>query len=649
MTNPTITRERTGESEKLVNGDGGAEDIKGSLVLAKPSPSRILRYAEVFDLRTYSTKLVKAGKPDKKLDKKKPVLVERRIINHKGQHTHTEVDVKSLALRDILIELNKDVEGLSLKKEPPLADPSLFFHSRSALKDRLSQEESRESPDSSIIADVTVALQYVEEEHGSNIASLERMLPDNEITWKLLWALFTPNTMMYHFHEFTEQPQILLMRSMKVKYRRDGSPYWLILCDMIADDGLKFGYTKTLGIASKPTDYTDLEIDQFDGARKIQDLLVYPLTYAPNSAQIKADVIARGQKYVRMVGHTFWETSGPALKEIINERYEVDRSKFTTHGRAVIDATSFRSWNPRWACIPTVHSTLDRNKLTDEQLMLCAPYAGGFGFGDKKWGGFPVSRLREVVWSNDPFDSLVIGSKQKNLIHSLVKQHSSNPTGYDDIIQGKGRGLIGLLSGNPGCGKTLTAEAVSEVTKRPLYPVSAGELGTEPEKVDQQLTSILEISHKWSAILLLDEADVFLQERDAKDVARNALVSIFLRQLEYYQGILILTTNRIANCDPAFESRIHFSIHYPDLDVSARKRIWKTFIEKAHASVGTTSKISDEDIDILAKHEMNGRQIKHTVGSARSIARENLQTLDVTHIESVLEVVEAWNVAKEWK
>jgi SpoVK/Ycf46/Vps4 family AAA+-type ATPase len=110
------------------------------------------------------------------------------------------------------------------------------------------------------------------------------------------------------------------------------------------------------------------------------------------------------------------------------------------------------------------------------------------------------------------------------------------------------------LSGNPGCGKTLTAEAVSEVTKRPLYPVSAGELGTEPEKVDQQLTSILEISHKWSAILLLDEADVFLQERDAKDVARNALVSIFLRQLEYYQGILILTTNRIANCDPAFES-----------------------------------------------------------------------------------------------
>ena len=175
---------------------------------------------------------------------------------------------------------------------------------------------------------------------------------------------------------------------------------------------------------------------------------------------------------------------------------------------------------------------------------------------DKPIGGFPVSRLQEVVWSDDPFHSLVIGIKQKTLIHSLVKQHSPENTGYDDVIQGKGLGLIGLLSGNPGCGKTLTAEAMAEVTRRPLYPVSAGELGTEPEKVDQQLTSILEISHKWSAILLLDEADVFLQERDAKDVARNALVSIFLRQLEYYQGILILTTNRIGDCDPAFESML---------------------------------------------------------------------------------------------
>ena len=360
---------------------------------------------------------------------------------------------------------------------------------------------------------------------------------------------------MYHFHQYTEQPQVLLMRRIRQRYRKDGTPYWHVMCDMIADDGLKFGYTKDLGIASRPDLYSDLEIDQYDGARRIQDLIVYPLEYATSPEQIRKEVVERGKKYARMIGNTYWETSGPAMRETMNDRYEVNRFKFSTHGRAMIDTGSFRTYNPNWACIPTVQSTLDRTQLTDDQHLICAPFVGGFGFGDKKWGGFPVSRLQEVVWSDEPFHSLVVGAKQKTLIHSLVKQHSSKGTGYDDVIQGKGLGLIGLLSGRPGCGKTLTAEAVAEVTKRPLYAVSAGELGTDVEKVDKQLTLILELSHRWSAVLLLDEADVFLQERDTKDVARNALVSIFLRQLEYFQGILILTTNRIGDCDPAFESK----------------------------------------------------------------------------------------------
>lgn len=356
------------------------------------------------------------------------------------------------------------------------------------------------------------------------------------------------------------------MRRMRQRHRKDGTPYWHVMCDMIADDGLKFGYTKDLGIASRPDLYSDLEIDQYDGVRRIQDLIVYPLEYAVNPAQVRKDLVERGKKYARMIGNTYWETSGPAMRETMNDRYEVNRFKFSTHGRAIVDTASFRTYNPNWVCIPTVQSTLDRTQLTDDQHLICAPFVGGFGFGDKKWGGFPVSRLQQVVWSDEPFHSLVIGAKQKTLIHSLVKQHSSKGTGYDDVIQGKGLGLIGLLSGRPGCGKTLTAEAVAEVTKRPLYAVSAGELGTDVEKVDKQLTLVLELSHRWSAVLLLDEADVFLQERDTKDVARNALVSIFLRQLEYFQGILILTTNRIGDCDPAFESKLRpcaISPHLP--------------------------------------------------------------------------------------
>lgn len=178
-----------------------------------------------------------------------------------------------------------------------------------------------------------------------------------------------------------------------------------------------------------------------------------------------------------------------------------------------------------------------------------------------------MDRCSNIQWGNEAFPSLVLSQPKKDLIYSLVKQHNAKAKIFDDVVQGKGKGLIGLLSGRPGCGKTLTAEAVSEITRQPLYTVSAGELGTLPRELDEKLTMILELSHTWNAILLLDEADVFLQARDNLDVNRNALVSIFLRQLEYYQGILILTTNRIGSCDPAFESEWNL----PSVDLQFRK------------------------------------------------------------------------------
>lgn len=63
--------------------------------------------------------------------------------------------------------------------------------------------------------------------------------------------------------------------------------------------------------------------------------------------------------------------------------------------------------------------------------------------------------------------------------------------------------------------------------------------------MESDLETILDICYAWGAILLLDEADVFLEKRNMHDIHRNALVSIFLRQLEYFQGTLFLTTNRV--------------------------------------------------------------------------------------------------------
>lgn len=160
--------------------------------------------------------------------------------------------------------------------------------------------------------------------------------------------------------------------------------------------------------------------------------------------------------------------------------------------------------------------------------------------------------------SSTVFDSLVMDESLKKVIYKLVISHSQGSSMFDDFVKGKGKGLIGLLFGPPGSGKTLTAEAIAETARMPLYAVSSGALGHEASQIHERLSDILKLASHWKAVLLLDEADVFLAQRTITGIERNAIVSIFLREIEYYQGILLLTTNQIQVIDEAFQSNVPF-------------------------------------------------------------------------------------------
>tara|TARA_R110002060_G_scaffold20817_2_gene28343 strand:- start:872 stop:1474 length:603 start_codon:yes stop_codon:yes gene_type:complete len=190
-----------------------------------------------------------------------------------------------------------------------------------------------------------------------------------------------------------------------------------------------------------------------------------------------------------------------------------------------------------------------------------------------------------------------------------------------------------LLSGGPGIGKTLTAESVAENMKVPLYMMSAGDLGIKSSEVEASLTTILEMVAKWNAVLLLDECDVFLEARSAHDLERNKIVSIFLRTLEYYEGILFLTTNRVKNMDPAFQSRIHISMEYPGLDKNSRMQVWKNFLAR-----GVEHEITDEQVEMLAGVEINGRQIKNVLKTGQLLACHQGVKLKYEHLKTVLDV-----------
>ena len=210
--------------------------------------------------------------------------------------------------------------------------------------------------------------------------------------------------------------------------------------------------------------------------------------------------------------------------------------------------------------------------------------------------------------------------------------------------------MIMLLSGPPGVGKTLTAESVAENMKVPLYMMSAGDLGTRTYEVEENLSNILEMCAKWEGcILLIDEADVFLEQRSANSLERNQLVSsksrlrrmlpfspltiaVFLRDLEYYSGILFLTTNRVDNIDVAFQSRIHISMEYKPLSTSSRRHVWANFI----AASTQAHSFSEEDLDRLAGFDMNGREIKNVLKTAQLLASRKGTSLSYEHVGTVL-------------
>ena len=279
-------------------------------------------------------------------------------------------------------------------------------------------------------------------------------------------------------------------------------------------------------------------------------------------------------------------------------------------------------------------------EFTDEEYLIASPVVLGFAFAEKLWLEFTVSGVKEIQWNETAYQSLVLEPKTKDIVKALVESHKYHAAeSIDDVIQGKGKGLVAVLHGPPGTGKTLTAEGISELLKCPLYMVSAGELGTDSRYLESELQKILDICHAWGAILLLDEADVFLEKRNMHDIHRNALVSIFLRQLEYFQGILFLTTNRVETFDDAFQSRIHIALRYDSLDQRAKKTIFKIFIERVRVlEKMDTMPFTEEDYNTLARHELNGRQIKNTVRTAQALAVNKGEPLAMSHIRQVLEV-----------
>ncbi|KAH0558875.1 hypothetical protein GP486_004494 [Trichoglossum hirsutum] len=402
-------------------------------------------------------------------------------------------------------------------------------------------------------------------------------------------------------------------------------------------------------------------IQSYEGMRPITSLSVYPVKYAEGGTDKFRE---RGDKFVSMtrVGHKHY--TGLSLDE---PKEEID-------SQVIVDpALAFLS-RPEWTVklgLPFVHcagdaretldiicgvkdcanhrdiSIFDDNKfekrlceeslsvftrpkpvekLTDEELSLLCNRTYGFVLRSRKWSTLDLGLLQNVVTRDDGFNSLVLPEGHKELVRALVVAHAKGAMAVPedakehqvDLVRGKGKGLIILLHGVPGVGKTSTA----------------GDIGETASEVEENLEKNFQLAHKWGCVLLLDEADVFLQKRDKADMKRNSLVSVFLRVLEYYSGILFLTTNRVGTFDEAFKSRIHISLYYPALNKRSTLKVWKMNLERTKRGK-EDFEIKESEIIAFAKHHYitssksgrwNGRQIRNAFQTAIALAEHEAKS-----------------------
>ncbi|KAF4448331.1 P-loop containing nucleoside triphosphate hydrolase protein [Fusarium austroafricanum] len=486
---------------------------------------------------------------------------------------------------------NIDVKNISITGEP-----RCLFHYRDELASYGATLEQNQDPEGA--RHVQHLISYMWEVLVVEIAAFNvlELLQDFEpsLEHKYLWMLFRP-----------------------------GDIVWILEGYGIGYDGDNFG-----------SSFRSAIIEPYEGVKPLKELSAINLDRLPEEKKriVKEELIARGRKFVSIHGQQcFW--------------YSENRSKCSdgwTKTRIIADTKGYDTWEGGQLKLtdekPKFKPEEAPQKMTEGDLMICHNRVKGYSLRENKWGNFEVDFISDISYDSNAFDALILPDDQKQHLLSLVRTHEDDSFFFGDLVKGKGTGTTFLLYGEPGVGKTLTAESIADRFEKPLLRLDAGTLGTSPSSVESGLKRAFDLAERWHALLLLDEADVYLEQRMSKSLIHNGIVSVFLRRLEYFHGILFLTTNRISSFDTAFSSRIHLALYYPPLSQSSRRTLLYTFLQKV-SKTSADNLSHDGILKKISKEKLNGRQIRNLVQSACALAHGDTSAkgdIKKYHLETAL-------------
>jgi AAA+ superfamily predicted ATPase len=252
----------------------------------------------------------------------------------------------------------------------------------------------------------------------------------------------------------------------------------------------------------------------------------------------------------------------------------------------------------------------------------------------RKVAGPSMSHLAQRIVASATMDDLVIGQREKEILHSIIASARQRFRVYEEWgfarSGDRGLGISALFAGDSGTGKTTAAEAIAHELDLDLYRIDLSMVVNKYiGETEKNLKKIFDAAEDGGAILLFDEADALFgkrsEVRDSHDRYANIEVGYLLQRMESYRGLAILTTNLKNSLDRAFTRRIRFIVNFHFPDEKSRAEIWRKVFPSSVPVVGL-------DYARLATLELAGGNIRNIALGAAFLAADDGEPVGMAHI-----------------
>jgi hypothetical protein len=203
----------------------------------------------------------------------------------------------------------------------------------------------------------------------------------------------------------------------------------------------------------------------------------------------------------------------------------------------------------------------------------------------------------------------------------------------------RGRGVSALFYGEPGTGKTMAAGVVAAAAGLPLYQIDTAQLISKwVGETEKNMAEVFRAAEAGHCMLLFDEADAIFGKRtdvnNSTDRYANMQTNFLLTQIELFNGVSILTTNRESVMDSAFQRRLNFRVHFPMPEEDERETLWRQMLDGAQAELG------EIEFALLARRlPMSGGYIRNAVLRAGYLAAAASRRIDTALLRHAAELV----------